>query len=230
MNYKKYPRTPHLPWSISATSDDVWSDANFVDQEVIVTEKMDGECTTMYSDHIHARSISSNHHPSRSWVKQLHASIQKDIPQGWRICGENLFAYHSILYTDLPSYFMCFGIYDDKNTCLSWDDTVDLCTMLGLETVPVIYRGKYDEYVIRNIWQEIGSAFPVWETQKPNPISVDDFDSLSGRGEGYVVRSATSFTYDDFAVNVAKYVRANHVKPDSGHWASKTVFPNLLKD
>ena len=93
-----------------------------------------------------------------------------------------------------------------------------------------IYRGKYDEYVIRNIWQEIGSAFPVWETQKPNPISVDDFDSLSGRGEGYVVRSATSFTYDDFAVNVAKYVRANHVKPDSGHWASKTVFPNLLKD
>jgi len=223
--YTKYPRTPHLPWSESVTDDDVWSDTNFEGQEIVVTEKMDGECTTMYSDHIHARSLSSGHHPSRSWVKQLHSAIKADIPVGMRVCGENLFAYHSILYLNLPSYFMCYGIYDQSNFCLSWSDTLELCELLGLETVPVLYRGPYDPKVLQNIWTGAGT-YPTLTTTVEYPQSLDDF--VPTIAEGYVVRTSSGFHYDDFQQHVAKYVRKNHVQT-TGNWMTKPVFANKMK-
>lgn len=223
--YFKYPRTPHLPYSESVSSDDIWSDINFEGKEVVVTEKMDGECTTMYHDHIHARSMSSVHHPSRSWVKQLHSTIKNDIPEGIRICGENVFAYHSILYFDLPSYFMCYGIYNSCNMCISWDDTQEICELLGLDTVPVIYRGIYDAKLIKKIWTGKGK-YRTFTTSVENPQTIEDF--LPTIAEGYVIRVSESFHYDDFQKYVAKYVRKNHVRPNQGHWATKPVINNIL--
>ena len=59
MKYKKYPRTFHLPFSKGSTSDDKFLKdySNFENKDIIVTLKMDGENTTMYNDHIHARSL-----------------------------------------------------------------------------------------------------------------------------------------------------------------------------
>ena len=88
-------------------------------REVVVTEKLDGENTTMYTDYIHARSLDSHHHPSRDWVKQLHGEIGYKIPVGWRVCGENMYARHSIVYYDLTTYFYGFSIWDETNTALS---------------------------------------------------------------------------------------------------------------
>lgn len=98
-NRFKYPRTPHLPWSPGFTADDLRNKttALFDGKEVVVTEKMDGENTTMYRDYIHARSVDGRSHPSRAWVKQLHGRICFDIPEGWRFCGENMYAQHSII-------------------------------------------------------------------------------------------------------------------------------------
>lgn len=134
--YYKYPRTLHLPWSEGLSPDDIRAVdcSHFVGKEVVVTEKVDGECTTMYCDHIHARSIDSKHHPSRTWVKTLHGSIKHEIPEGFRVCGENVYARHSIEYDNLPSYFLVFGIYSPNNTCLSWDDTKEFASLLGLQT------------------------------------------------------------------------------------------------
>ena len=55
----KYPRTLHLPWSESITSDDkvMKSIDSLLNKNVIVSLKMDGENTTLYTDYIHARSI-----------------------------------------------------------------------------------------------------------------------------------------------------------------------------
>ena len=205
----KYPRTPHLPWSPGATEDDIrLSSASvmFSGKNVVVTEKMDGENTTMYSDYIHARSLDSAHHPSRSLVKQLHAQICADIPAGWRICGENLYAKHSIHYTNLPSYFLVFSIWDENNVSLSWNDVVTWCFLLGLKHVPVLYYGAYNEKLIRSLVKE--SALPT------------DF-------EGYVIRNAGSFSYESFQDNVAKFVRANHVQTDR-HWMNSELVPNRL--
>lgn len=99
----KYPRTPHLPGSLGCTSDDkvLATTSHFAGKAVIVSEKMDGENSTIYNDGYHARSIDSRHHPSRDWLTAFHATVAYKIPAGWRLCGENLYARHSIPYVDL---------------------------------------------------------------------------------------------------------------------------------
>lgn len=206
-NYVKYPRTPHLPWSPGASDDDIfrWDVSNFEGREVVVTEKRDGENTTMYRDHIHARSVDSRHHPSRNWVKQLQGRIGHLLPEGWRVCGENLYAEHSLRYTDLGSYFEVFSVWNDQNACLDWDTTVEWCELLGLEHVPVWYRGPWNEETIRG-------------------LAVD-----TSRQEGYVVRTAEGFRHADFREHIAKWVRSNHVTTDE-HWMHREVVPNELAE
>lgn len=209
--YYKYPRTYHLPWSPGTTSDDkIMHDISpLIGKKMVITEKMDGENTNMYRDRIHARSIDSKDHDSRHWVKGLWGSIKNEIPDGWRICGENLYAKHSILYDELPTYFMVFSIWDENNMCLSWDDTVKISNMLGLETVPVLGIYEFDEKHLRSLG--------------------DLFASQSSKKEGYVIRNQEAFHYDDFAENAAKWVRAKHVTTDQ-HWMFQQIVPNKLKD
>jgi hypothetical protein len=201
----KYPRTPHLPWSPGFSEDDLLLESfdGFGDQEIVITEKLDGENTTLYPDGLHARSVDSRHHPSRDWIKRLHGDIRHLIPAGFRICGENLFARHSIPYEGLRSYFYVFSIWDDRNVCLSWDETLEWSELLGLEVVPTLFRGRWDEAAARAL-------------------------TLDGdRQEGYVVRAAAAFAYEDFARRVAKWVRAGHVQTDE-HWMFAEVVPNRL--
>lgn len=206
-NYIKYPRTPHLPWSPGVSSDDVrnLNTAAFEGKQVVVTEKMDGENTSLYSDHIHARSLDSRHHPSRDWVKQWHASIAYSIPDNWRICGENLYALHSVSYEQLVSYFYGFSIWNDSNTCLSWQETQEWFELLGIHPVPVLYQGIWDEKAISS-------------------LSVDE-DTM----EGYVVRLADAYAYEDFSQSIAKWVRPNHVQTDQ-HWMFAELEANGLQE
>jgi hypothetical protein len=206
--YKKYPRTPHLPWSPGASPDDlVASRLELLERAyVVVTEKMDGENTTMYRDHLHARSLDSRHHPSRSWVKQLHQHIAHLIPDGWRLCGENLYAKHSIEYNGLDSYFLLFSIWDDHDRCLSWDDTLEWAALLDLHTPPLLYRGPFDHKLLLHLASSLDTE----------------------HHEGYVVRDAASFHFDDFSHHIAKWVRPHHVQTDQ-HWMLGPVIPNQLK-
>jgi hypothetical protein len=214
-NRVKYPRTYHLPWSPGVTKDDrVISDLScFVDQPVVVTAKMDGENTTMYRDGIHARSLEYDPHPSRDWVKALHARIAHEIPENWRICGENLYARHSIHYAHLDDLFLVFSIWDGLR-CLPWKDTVEYANMLGLRTVPVLVEGRtwdkgFDKELI-----DLGA------TLEKNGLNGD-------QAEGYVVRLADEFTYGAFRRSAGKYVRANHVQTH-GHWIRQQLVPNQV--
>lgn len=203
--YTKYPRTFHLPWSEGATDDDktLSSVDHFSGVEVVVTEKMDGENTTIYPDgHVHARSIDSGNHPSRNWVKSLAGRIAHQIPEGWRICGENLYAKHSIEYRDLSSYFLVFSIWEGDKA-LSWEETVAYAEMLGLNMVPTLYKGVWDEKKIRALW--------------------------TGTGEGYVVRKAESFIRAEFSTSIAKFVRRNHVQTEA-HWMHQSMIVNGLRE
>ena len=125
-NLIKYPKTLHIPWSLGVNSDDkmLKTTSQFDGRRVIVSEKMDGENTTMMNDSFYARSLDSNNHPSRNFVKGIWGDIRHEIPNGFRICGENLYAQHSLRYENLPSYFMVFSIWD-KEKCLSWDETIE---------------------------------------------------------------------------------------------------------
>lgn len=204
--YIKYPRTYHLPWSPGVGKDDrVLDDISVFDgKNVVVTVKMDGENTTLYNDYMHARSIDYNSHASRDRIKAFWSTFKHDIPDGWRICGENLFAKHSIHYDNLSHFFMIFSIWNDKNQCLSWEDTKEYAKLLNLEIVPILYEGIWDKDRITKLYQPY-------------------FDN--NECEGYVVRLSEQFEYKAFRKSVAKYVRENHVQTHA-HWMNNTVVQN----
>ena len=204
----KYQRTYHLPDSPGLQNDDrrVESIEQFIGQEVVVTEKMDGENTTMYNGkNIHARSLSSGIHPSRTVVRSVHGNISYLIPNNMRICGENMYAKHSIFYNKLPAYFLVFAIFVNDEA-VSWDDIERLSESLGLQTVPVLYRGIWDEEIIKRLYT--GQSV------------------YGGEQEGYVVRLARSYPKAE-EQNIVKYVRKNHIQSDE-HWMTQAVVPNQL--
>jgi hypothetical protein len=204
----KYPRTPHLPWSGGIAPDDTVLpvlDGLRAAAEVVVTEKLDGECTTIGpGGWTHARSLDTGPHPSRSSVRALAGRIGHEIPDGYRICGENLYAVHSIAYDDLADHFQVFNIWADDR-CLSWDDTETWSGGLGLVVVPVLYRGPLPGR---------GELDRLWR------------NGTAGRdSEGYVVRDAAAFPRAEFGRRVGKYVRPGHVQT-SAHWLDQELRVN----
>lgn len=207
----KYPRTHHLPWSPGRLTKDertLRSTGAFLGRRVVVLTKMDGENFTLYRDYAHARAPEGQHRPWQDWVRNLQAQIGWEIPDGWRICGENLYARHTIAYQDLPSYYMAFAMYDQRNVCLSWGDTAAYAEMLGIPTPPVLYDGIWDEEAIQ-------ASF----TGK-TPYSDDS--------EGYVVRLYDEFPFSQFRFAVAKYVREGFRPVHGGLYQNGRILTNQL--
>jgi hypothetical protein len=207
--FVKYPRTWHLPWSPGNQKGDKKHKytQQFEGKRVVVTAKMDGENTTMYRDHLHARSVDSRNHNSRNWIKGLQAKVGWQLPENWRICGENLFAKHSIHYHNLKSWFLVFNIWNDENVAVSWDETVEYCMVLDLPTVEVLYDGIWNEDKIQELW-----------TTERNGDQM----------EGYVVRLAEPIHYRNWTMSTAKYVRHDHIQTDQ-HWMAEAIVRNELK-
>lgn len=206
--YVKYPRTFHLPWSPGMTSDDkVQHDlTSLTGRDVVVTLKMDGEATTIYPDgHSHARSLTMNAHPSRDHIRALASTVAADIPLGYRISGENLWATHSLPYDDLEAHFLVYSIWC-ADRCLSWDETTEWAELLGLPWVPVLYRG------------------PMLSQADLTAV----FAPHAAKHEGYVVRPAEPFTLAQFPYSVLKWVRPAHVTTGQ-HWMNGPVRKNALR-
>jgi len=214
----KYPRTFHLPWSLGATDDDKTHSLETVERmfggkRVVITEKMDGENTTIYSTgECHARSLDSVGHKSRDYVRGKARELGcMGFPDGWRLMGENLYAKHSIEYDLLPDYFVVFGIADGSNTSRPWNEVEEWANLLDLPHAPVVWEGK-------------------WDTKKV--LGLYPFKSMlssTGISEGYVVRVAGSFPMSQFDKHVAKFVRSGHVQPNDQHWMHQEVTPNKRK-
>lgn len=206
MQRYKFPRTPHLHYSkVTDTTDrKLVSDTNFFAKQVVVTLKMDGENTSIYSDgFVHARSINSGPHQSRSWVKAFAQTL--NLPEDFRVCGENMWAKHTISYDNLDSYFLAFNLWAGDQ-CSEWEATEAFFKEYGIPTVPIIYKGMYDKKVI-----------------------LEKFAPYEKEHEGFVVRKTASFLYEDYPINVAKYVRESFVPKESKHWFSKAIVKNHLQ-
>lgn len=98
-----------------------------------------------------------------------------------------------------------FSIWNDQNNCLDWEKTKEWIEMLDLVPVPILYEGEWDGNLIKNL-----------------EVDTESF-------EGYVVRNAGSFPFDEFQQNVAKWVREDHVATDE-HWMFQPIIPNLLSE
>lgn len=193
----KHPRTLHVPWSPGVHDDDkVQTDLSLIKSGgVVVTEKLDGEQTTMYSDHIHARSVDGGGHPSRAWVKNLWSTVAHDIPPGWRVCGENMYAKHSIGYDSLESWFYVHSIWNEHNECLNYPETLQWCELLDLLPTPELYQGPWDEAQIKACWTK----------------------EVYNEREGYVIRSSSAFPMREQPYRVLKFARPGHVQTTK-HW------------
>ncbi|MDR9760926.1 RNA ligase family protein [Rhizobium redzepovicii] len=203
---KKYGRTYHLPISPGATSDDkvMATLDGLMIGDLIITEKMDGENTTIHRGGSHARSPDSRYHPSRDWLKAFSAGIQPQLADGERVIGENLYARHSVGYDDLPSFFLGFAwiVHDEVQ---SWDLTLARFEELGIVPVPTLYRGPYEAGLFEQTAASLNRT----------------------RQEGFVVRTADAFPEADMSVRMGKYVRANHVQSET-HWMQSELIPNRL--
>lgn len=208
----KYPRSYHLHYSEKLSSDDKQhrDDKHFSGENVIVSVKMDGENTTIYSKTSHARSMDSQiDSEDRRWIEALRKSkIEGNIPDSFRICGENMFYKHTCKYEDLDSMFYVFSIWDGSK-CLSWDETKIWCDLLGLVVVPIIYEGLYNK-------NNIISSF-------------NEYISNNNDVEGFVIRNEKEFFIDDFPKSLSKYVRKTFVIP-SQHWRYSVKTLNKMKD
>lgn len=218
--HRKYPRTPHLPFSASRTSDDVagqawlWQEEG---QEMVITEKMDGENTTIYRDGYHARSLDSKPHASRTWAAALQGEIGWRLPPGRRLVCENVYAEHSIRYESLPGFVLGIGVVDLRNEeghldplgkpyFLPWDEAREVFQEVGVPPVPELHRGPGSMKVAQEVFRK------------------QDHE----RSEGIVVRSLGGFWEGDFGKHVGKAVRPHHVQTDDKFW-QYTWKPNGLQ-
>ena len=201
----KYNRTYHFPFSPGATNDDriANSMSNLIGQEIVITEKLDGENTGMTRGGVYARSHAA--YTTSPWsreVRQIHDRIKFDILEDVFIFGENMEGIHSIEYTNLTSYFYIFGIRDN-NIWIPWKDVEDWAFLLDIPTVPVLFKG------VVNSEKEL-QALVEKLAKEPS--------ALGGVREGIVCRNASLFHNGDFSSNLLKFVRANHVTTDE-HWS-----------
>jgi hypothetical protein len=172
---------------------------------------MDGENTTIYADYLHARSINSDWDESKRWLDRLRLYIAGDIPKDWRICGENLFYKHTIHYKELDTLFYVYSIWNGQNECLPWHETVEWCKLWNLKTIPVLYEGMYAK-------EKILQAFHDYQHQRSYPV------------EGFVVRLAQGFGFDEFKKSVAKFVNDTFVITTTKHWKHDVKELNQLKN
>ncbi len=206
--YVRHPRTYHLPFSPKVKTGDLGDDramrstAAFDGRRVIVTVKMDSSQATAYDDYLHGRTVDFKSNVTWHWLQNFHRKFAHEIPAGYRVNLENLWggATQDIEYRHLPLFVTAFMMWDDRNVCLSWDESVEWFALFGealrdagvpqgLPHVPVLYDGVWDEDVIRGLHRPTYGGDPM---------------------EGFVVRVADRFPYADFRHAVGKYVRAEH--------------------
>jgi len=202
----KYCRTSHWPESETVHEDDFLSDyANeFVDKEIVITEKLDGGCTTLFNGEVYARSTGMPSHDGWMAMVRKHHSWKTHQFPNIAFYGEDLFGVHSISYNALledETYYL-FAVREG-DTFVSWNDVVMYANMLHVKTVPVIFRGIMENTI---------ELTKFMQAQRKTP------SALGPEKEGFIIRHPEKFNAADFEKHVVKYVRKNHVQTKDKHW------------
>jgi hypothetical protein len=211
---RKYGRTFHYPFSPGTTNDDRinfdwWEEISKI-KTVIHTEKLDGENTCLNQHGVFSRSHAApTLHPWANYLKERWSWMKNDLGN-LEIFGENLYAIHSIEYTDLNEHFFTFGIRH-LDMWLSWEEVEFYAAFFGLPTVPLLLEEEpVDKVSFEASVLDIIKDVSTFE-------SVDNFTKEVCSMEGIVSKNKEEYPVDDFKENVFKYVRKDHVKTDK-HW------------
>jgi hypothetical protein len=216
-NKMKYPRTPYWPYSpaIGRTGAVHTDPERFVGRPVVVSEKLDGANVLIHGGRVYGRSIAAE--AANKWmamVKKHHAwkVAEPDI----YLYGEDIYGVHSIEYGAVRENetFRAFALRDSFGDFRSTATLERFAIGRDIPVVPVLYEGVFAS--IAEIRQFIHE-----EHSKPSV--------LGGEREGVVVRIADGFSSADFAHNVCKSVRKDHVRTDQ-HWTRNWRRCALLVD
>ena len=240
----------HAQISLGTTSDDRFMPNGYVKsfaekEELILTEKLDGQNNCFSKRGVFARSHTSpTQHPWDKPMRERWELIKNDL-NDLEIFGENMYGIHSIAYKNLESYFYVFAVRDGDRW-LSWEEVKFYSNMLDFPVVPEIpihhkLQGFIDNHKDENIALEkwlISNLGMTWENSVNTSGLLGGFDPHSGKAcsEGFVIRNKDEFYTNngDLPVeknefdNLFKLVRPSHVKTDV-HW-TKTWKPAKLID
>jgi hypothetical protein len=216
-NPPKFPRIFHWITSPGVQSDDKihHNPENFLNVDVVIQEKLDGGNVCLWNGDVYARSTGL---PARDgWfgmVRKHHSHKTVGQPPYRYYYGEDIFGIHSIEY-DKISEGNTYRIFNIRqwDEWLSWTDVEILAKSIEILTVPVLFQGQFTKVDDITKWFEENIKFP---------------SALGPVREGFVIRHAHSFSNENFRLNTAKYVRANHVQTDQS-WRVNWQKAKLLK-
>ena len=204
MNPPKYPRTPYWPSSPAVASDGryVETPGALIGAEVVITEKLDGQCALLHRGMAYARSTSSTAGtPWLAMARKRHA--WKTARLDCLIYAEDIYGVHSIEYDPVTEDRTLYVFALRRmNAFASFDETVELARKLDIAAVPTLWRGK-----LRSVEQ----ANRIVARLHAEP------SELGPEREGVVLRLARGFAAEEFKHSIAKSVRKNHVQTDR-HW------------
>lgn len=227
---KKYGRTYHYDFSPGTTSDDrinrEWRNQIQLIDEVVHTEKMDGENTCLSQYGVFARSHAApTIHPWANHLKIKQSVLYTDLKENnLEIFGENLYAIHSIIYPKLEDHFYVFGIRV-HDMWLSWEETKWYAEFFDLSIVPELsFQDTKDTELIKQKVLELSNQPSVFGSKQNNTNPLIDCTR-----EGLVTRNINEYSVDNFAENVFKYVRKDHVQTDV-HWSKNITRAELLHE
>jgi len=223
----KYGRTYHFDFSPGTTSDDrinrEWPNEVQKFKTLLHTEKLDGENTCLSPLGVFARSHAApTLHPWADHLKIKQSMIVNDLKNSnLEIFGENLYAIHSIIYPELEQHFYVFGVRVlDK--WLSWEETKWYAEFFDFPVVPELgFQETTNPELIKQRVLELASEPSVFGSLQNNTAPLRPCTR-----EGIVSRNIDEYGVANFAENVFKYVRANHVQTDV-HWSKSIVRARL---
>ncbi|WP_229367705.1 RNA ligase family protein [Fibrisoma limi] len=155
----------------------------------------------------HAAPSSS---PWTAWLRERWQRIRHELGE-LEVFGENLYAIHSIRYSQLDSHFFVFAIRD-ADRWLSWEEVVFYTRLLDFDTVPQLALCN-QPFTADQVQGQVKAL-----AGQPSVFgSVDALTGFPCSREGIVSRNADGFPVAQFANNVFKYVRSGHVQTDE-HW------------
>ena len=201
----KYPSTPYWPYSPSIGRGDNQhpNPHRFVQERVVVTEKLDGGNTLLHGGEVYARSTSA---PCKGkWmgmVRKHHAWKVRE--HDIFLYGEDIYGVHSIAYGPIPENetFRAFALRDVNGNFASFNELESFAKQREIAVVPVLFDGHFATLSeLRGFVEHVHRESSV----------------LGGAREGVVLRVAAAFPASEFQNNVCKSVRVGHVQTDE-HW------------
>jgi hypothetical protein len=212
-DFVKFPTTPHLALleEVQVRNDKVLSTSEreaFLRHELIVEEKVDGANLGISFDaggNIRAQNRGTYLHLPGSgqwkhlggWLAPKTDRFFEHLTDRYILFGEWCYAKHSVLYDQLPDWFLAFDIYDKSHSAGFYPSTgvTEHFRLLETAQTPFIARGHF---TLPDLMQLLAQSGLSHQPAEGLYVRIDDGDWLSQR---------------------AKLVRPAFIQSMEHHWA-----------